>query len=127
MPPLGRLIWIGRSPDGNLFALPNFFQIAAQEPRGLILDEYFVLELIGIADLHELVRVARIAVLAGELATAIGIDSPRERKIATRVAAVEDRAHRQREEFNLMPAIDVLGLTSQLGDADQMGLWLRWI
>ena len=86
-----------------------------------------MLELIGIADLHELVRVARIAVLAGELATAIGIDSPRERKIATRVAAVKDGTNRQREEFNLMPAIDVLGLTSQLGDADQMGLWLRWI
>ena len=95
MAALSRLIWVGSCSNRNLLAPPNFLQIAPQQPRRFVLYKDFVFELIRITDLHELMRVARIAILAGELAAAIGIDGPGKGKIAMRVAAVENGTNRQ--------------------------------
>src|SRR5438270_834630 len=105
---LSRLIWVGGSSDRNFFTLSDFPKIAAQEPGGFILDKDLVFEIVGIADFHELMCVAREAIFTCEFAAAIRIDGPGKGKIAPRVAAVEDGANRQREELHLMAASDML-------------------
>src|SRR5256885_15592484 len=82
MPAFSRLRWIRSRPNSDLLAPANLLQVAPQQPGGFFLHEDLVLELGGITDLHELVGVARIAVLTGKLAAAVGIDGPGEGKIA---------------------------------------------
>src|SRR3954453_12746921 len=127
MPSFCGLVWIGSRPDRDLLTPTNFLQVAPQQPGGFFLHEDLVLELGGITDLHELVGVARIAVLTGKLAAAVGIDGPGEGKIAAGLASVEDRPDRQRKELDLMSAIHVLGLAGKLGDADQVRGGIDWI
>src|SRR5436305_15117389 len=118
MPAFSRLIWIGSRPDSNLLTPANLLQVAPQQPGGFFLHKDLVLELGGITDLHELVGVARIAVLTGELAAAVRIDSPGEGKVAAGAGKSEDRPHRPGRKRDLMSAIHVLGLAGKLGDAD---------
>ena len=119
MPALRRLVRIGGCSNCDLLIFSNFLQIAAQQPGGLFLHEDLVLELCWIVNLHEVVRVTRVAILAREFAPTVRIDRPREGEVSARVAAVEDRAHRQREELNLVPAVDLLCLARQFSDANQ--------
>ena len=88
---LGRLIGIGGGADGDLLAGLNLAQLLAQQLRGLLLDVDLPLEVGAVAHLHELVGVARVAIFAGELASAIGIDGPSEGH-AVDGAAVEQGA-----------------------------------
>src|SRR6185312_7166421 len=53
-------------------------------------------------------------------APAIRIDSPGKRQAAPRVAAIQDRAHRQREELDQMSGVHMLGLARHFGNANQM-------
>src|SRR5690349_18499943 len=119
VPPLGRLIRIGGRADGHFFAGTNFLEVAPQQPRRFLLYEDFVLKFVRVTHLHELVRVTRKTVLAGELTTAIRIDRPGEGKIPSRIAAVKDGANRQGEKLHLMTAVDTFGLMGQPGDANQ--------
>ena len=100
---LCRLIGIGCRADGDLFPALHLLQVAPQQPRGLLLDVDLALEVDAVAHLHELVRVARIAVFAGELAAAIRIDRPGKRHAPIGDTAVQQPARRQREVLDKMP------------------------
>ena len=50
-----------------------------KQPGGLLLHVDLALKVHAVAHLHELVGVARVAVFAGEFASAIGIDRPGKR------------------------------------------------
>src|SRR5712671_4101708 len=67
--------------------------------------------------LHELVRVAGIAVAAGELAAAIGVDSPGEGH--ARFGAVQKAVSGELEVFYLAFGFQQLALSSQFRDADK--------
>src|SRR5207302_8878890 len=118
---LGGLVGIGRGTEGNAFSPLDAPQFAAQQVRGVLLDVDFLLELYTVAHLHELVGVAGVAVFARELAAAIGIDGPGERKTATAGAAVENRFRRECEVFNVVALAQGFTLRGEAGDADQRG------
>src|ERR1700733_9411364 len=67
-------------------------------------------------------RIARIAVLAGELATTIGIDGPLKRH-PTRITLVEDRPYRQqkvlRPLLRFSCALGTRRTRGKAGDANQ--------
>ena len=67
--------------------------VPSQERRRIFLYIDFFFELRTV-QFHVFVRVPRVAVLAGELASSIGIDGPLERH-AVRIAPVQDRLHGQ--------------------------------
>src|SRR5712671_5789832 len=127
MSTLGRLIWIGGRPDGDLLTPANLLQVAPQQPGRLLFHENLVLELGRIANFHKLMGIARIAVLAGKLAAAIWINGPGKGKIPAGVATIENRAYVQGKELDLMPAIHVFRLAGKLGDADQVRRWIHRI
>ena len=79
---LGRLVGIGSGSERNGFPWLDSTQVAPQQIRSVLLDIDFLLELRAVAHFHELVRVAGIAVFAGELTAAVGIDGPGERAAA---------------------------------------------
>ena len=117
--PLGWLVRIGRSADCDLLARLHFVQLLSQQPRGLLLHVDLALEVEPVVHLHELVRVARIAVFAGELAAAIRIDRPRERHLPLRDAAVQKAAGRQREVLHVVSLADGFALSRELGNPDR--------
>jgi len=86
----------------------------------VLLDEDLLLERVAIAHLHELVGVARIAVLAGKFAAAIGIDRPRERQAVAGGAFGEDRARIQGEVLHVVALAELLAFGGHLGDADEL-------
>src|SRR5690348_11807140 len=124
VPLLGGLIRIGGRADGDFFPRTNFLEVTTQQPGGLLLHEDLVLKLAGVTHLHELVRVAGVAVFAGELTATIRIDCPGEGKTPSRVAAVEDGANRQGKKLHLMTSVDTLSLIGQLGDANETPCWI---
>src|SRR6266700_1683026 len=79
-PPLGRLIRVGGGAERDDFVLLEAPQLIGKARGVKSLGENPALELERVAQFHELMRIARIAVLAPELATAIGIDSPAKRQ-----------------------------------------------
>ena len=72
----------------------------------------------GIAQLHELVGVAGVAVAAAELAAAVGVDAVGEAQAAVRGGAIEDAADFERLELDEVAVVGVLGLGGHAGDAD---------
>ncbi len=78
-----------------------------------------LLKIHAIAHLHELMRVARIAVLAGKLAATIGVDRPSEGHLPLADAAVKEGANRQGEILDLMPLAQRLPLGSEAGNAHE--------
>ncbi len=99
---LGGLVRIGSSAEGDGFAGLYPAQFLAQQFGGVLLDVDFLFELHAVAHLHELVGVARVAVLAAELAAAIGIDGPGEGQSAVADAAVQQRLGGEREVFDVV-------------------------
>ena len=83
------LVGVGGCADGDLLAGTDLAQLLPEEPGGVVLGEDFALEVGRIAELHELVGVARIAVAAGKLAAAVGVDGPGETESAARGDAVQ--------------------------------------
>ena len=76
---LGGLVRIGRRADRDGFAQRKTPQFLPETRRVEMFGEDFALELQRIAQLHEFVSVAGIAILAAEFAAAIGIDRPAKR------------------------------------------------
>ena len=89
----------------------------------MLLDENLLLEVHAVAHFHELVGVAGIAVFAGEFAAAIGIDGPGEGH-ANAGAAIQQRADRQGEVFDLVSLAQRFALRGQTGDAYELGFGL---
>jgi len=69
------------------------------------------------------VRVASVAVLAGELAPAIRIDGPGKWH-ARYIAAIQQRPYGQGKEFDVVPRLNELPLRRHASDAHQR-LWAR--
>ena len=69
----------GLAAAALLIALSLAMRAHAQKPGGILLYEDEPLEIQTISQLHEFVRVTRVAVFTGELAATIGIDHPLER------------------------------------------------
>src|SRR5579872_5740340 len=84
----------------------------------MLLHVDLALKVHSVAQLHKLMGVAGVAVFAGELATAVGVDGPGEGH-ARHVAAVEQGTHRQSEKFYIVAGLEELPLGSQAGDANQ--------
>ena len=90
--------------------------------RGLLLDENLAFKIDALPEFHELVRVARIAVFAGEFAPAIRINSPGKWEIARANDTAKQGAGLKSEVFNVVPFADGFSVSGQTGDADQFGL-----
>src|SRR5579862_7287077 len=118
IPPLGRLIRIGCGPDRDRFPAWNLVQLVAKPGGVELLRENLPLELERIAELHEFVRVAGVAILAAELAAPVRIDGPAERHPGAR--AVSDVGARW--EFEILDAalgFDKRAFGGEAGDADE--------
>src|SRR5271167_5049705 len=87
----------------------------------MLLDENLLLEVGAVAHFHELMGVAGIAVLAGELASAVGIDGPSEGHADTG-AAVEQGTDREGEVFNFVSLAQGFPLRSEPSDTNEFGL-----
>ncbi len=106
--PLGRLVRIGRGSDRDRIVADGRSRERPREDLGRHpLDEDAPLEVHRVAQLQEVVGVARIAVDASELTAAVGVDSPSEGHPGIG-AAVEDLAHRHLMEFD--PAMGFEGV-----------------
>ena len=110
---LGWLVWVGRGANGDAFPGAHMLQPLAQEPRGLLLHINFLLESQRIAQLHKLMRIAGVAVLARKLTSAIRIDGPLKRQSTRRLHPREQRASRKREIFNVVPLAQRIGVCRQ--------------
>src|ERR1041385_1765589 len=93
--PLRRLVRICGRADGDALTGTHMLEFLAQEPGAMLLDVNLAFKIQAVAQLHELVRVAGVAVLAGKLTSAIGIDHPAE-GYPRRVAAGQQRSEERR-------------------------------
>src|SRR5262249_27595233 len=97
--PLGRLIWVRRRADRDAFSKRDLGQLLPERLRIPLLGVDLFFELPPIAQLHELVRIPRITVLAPELASAVRIHGPLERQLIARALA-DKPPRRQGMVFN---------------------------
>src|ERR1051326_7157051 len=118
MPPLCRLVWVGRRPNRNLLAGLYSFQIAMQQPARILLHVNLALEVEPVAQLHEFVRITRITILAAEFASAVWIDGPLERDPG-RVATTQQATRFERQIFNVVPIADSCAMCRQARDSYQ--------
>ena len=95
--------------------------IPSQQRRRVLLHVNLFLKLSAI-QLHVFMRVPRVAILAGKLASSIRVDRPFEWH-AVRIAPVQDRLHRQHKIFwlfrGLPPCLCWRGKCCEAGYADQ--------
>src|SRR5208282_2650748 len=98
----------------------DLFQLRPKQCRRLLLDENLSFELHAVAQFHELVGIARIAILASELAAAIRIDGPGKRKIAPAYHPIEQRSRPEREVLDVVPLAERLPGSRNPCDADQL-------
>ena len=75
---LGGLIGIGGGADGDGFSGGERAQFGAERGGIEVFDVNLLFEVFGLAELHEFVGVAGVAILAAEFAAAIGVDHPAE-------------------------------------------------
>lgn len=104
-------------------------QLLLEEPGGVLLEEDEALEGKGIVEVgsagrrsarggsHELVGVAGVAITAGELAAAVGIDAPGKPGEALGGGTVEDAADLEGAELDEMAGIGVSRFEGESGDA----------
>src|SRR5262249_30419636 len=116
--PLRRLVRIGGGADGDALTRAHLLELLAQEPGAVLLDVNLALKIQAVAQLHELVGVARVAVFAGKLASPVGIDHPGEGH-ARGVAAREDAAVVERDVVNFVPFRQRFSLGREFGDSHQ--------
>ncbi len=132
---LDGLIGVGGCADGDLLGRVDVAELLLEEPGGVLFEVYLVLEgegpgLLGDVEgagrgsvdgggLEELVGVAGVAVAAGELAAAVGVDAPCQPCHAFGDGAVEDGADVEGAELNLVAVVGMGGLGGQAGDAEQ--------
>src|SRR5438874_10360552 len=86
---LNRLVWVGGRADSNLLARLHFANFLSQKFSRMLLGINLLLELDTVTHLHELVRIARITIFAGELASPVRIDGPGKRHLSPAHAAVQ--------------------------------------
>src|ERR1700674_2521165 len=116
--PLRRLIRICRRANRDLLLTLDLFQLRSQEPRGLLLYENLSFEVHAVPQFHELMGIARVAVLTGKLATTIRIDRPRKRKIASAYHPAEQRSRPEGKVFNVVSLAQRLGFGGEASDPD---------
>ena len=75
---------IRRGAQSDFGSRLQFLQLLRKRPNHILLEVNFVFEIFG-GLLEELVRVAGIAMPAGKLAAAIGIDGVSERQFSLRI------------------------------------------
>src|ERR1700686_3089690 len=119
-PPLRRLVRVGSCTYRDVFTWLDVVEFLSQQVRGMLLNEDFLFEVDAVSQLHKFVRVAGIAVFAGELAPAIRIDRPGERHARTS-AAIEQGTDGEREIFDFVPLTKGFALRSQASDAYELG------
>jgi len=118
------LIGIRRRAQCDFFPRLDVVKLLPQQVGGMLLDENLLLEIDAVAHFHEFMGIARVTVLAGELASAVGVDRPRKRH-AYAGATVEQRPNREREVFDFMPLAQRFPLRSETRDADKLGFGCR--
>src|SRR5208337_2136953 len=90
------------------------------------LDENLALEVHRVVQLEKIVRVARVAVHASELAAAIRVDGPSKRH-ARAVASIENLPHRHLDKLDAASGVEVFGrrrIERQCGDGIHLTEWL---
>jgi hypothetical protein len=111
------LVRIGRGPNRDGIVTDRRARKSPPEHLGRHpFDEDAPLEVHRIAQLEEIVGIARIAVDAAELAPAIGVDSPSERHVGR--GPVEHAARGDLEVSHLGLSLQQFALGSHPGDAD---------
>src|ERR1700682_3628558 len=115
--PLRRLIRIRRRANRYLLVTLDLFQLGPQEPRSLLLDENLSFEVHAVPQFHELVCVARVAVLAGKLAATIRIDRRHEGQIAAAYHPAEQGSRSEGKVFNVVSLAQRLRLGGNPRDA----------
>ncbi len=115
---------IGCGADGDVFA-PDFLarEVALGERAGILLHVNLGFEIAAV-EIHVFVRVARVAILAAELAAPVGVYSPGEWN-AIGIAVVQDRADGQKKVFRPALGIGAGGGSSEASNADQFRSRLR--
>jgi hypothetical protein len=115
-PPLRGLVRIGRGADRDGLAERNAAKLGAEGGGGEAFRVDEVLKRLR-SELHELVRVAGVAVLAGELAAAVRVDGPAERHALS--GAVEETASGEVEVFDRALGFEEFAGGGQAGNADE--------
>ncbi len=112
---------IGGGTEGDFFVEPvlagEFAEVLLEEPGGVFLDEDLFFEGFGGAEaggftrgFEEFVSVAGVAVAAGELAAAIGIDGPGGPAEAFGDGVVEDGAAGEGAELDVVADVELLAI-----------------
>ena len=114
--PFCRLIRIGGGPDRDLLARAYLLQLLAEEPGRVLLNIDLALEVHGLPQLHEFVRVSGITVFATKFAAAVGIDGPRKRH-PRRKATREQAAILDLQILDLMALAKGFAGCGQTGDS----------
>ena len=99
----------------------HLLQFLAQQPCAVLLHVDFALKIQAVAHLHEFVRIARVTIFAGKLASSIGIDLPGEGHTG-RITAREHAAILQRDVVHLVPFRNRFALGRKPGNADEGSL-----
>ncbi len=115
------LIGLGGGAEGDLVGGVHFAELLLEEPGGVLFEKDEALEGEGVAQLHELVGVAGVAVFAAELAAAVGVDAPSDPAHALGGGFVEDAADFERFKFDEVTVVGVLGVGSHAGDTRGLG------
>lgn len=116
--PLGGLIGIGGGSDGDPVLAADSAQFGGQRGGEEPLGEDLPLEGADGVELHELVRVAGVAVEAAEFAAAVRIDGPLERHAPG--SAIEEAAGRKLEVFDGAFGGEEFAGGGKPGDADEV-------
>src|SRR5208282_2449630 len=95
------------------------FQLRLQERRRLLLDENLSFEVHAVPQFHELVGVARVAVLAGKFATTVRVDRPRKRKIASAYHPAKQRTRPEGKVFDIVSLAQRLAIGGDPRNAHQ--------
>jgi len=119
---LCRLIGIGGGAQRDRFVRLHPPEFMPQKLGLALLYLDLLLELHAIAHLHELVRVAGVAVAAAELASAIRIDCPCEWHLPLADATVQQGFRGQGEVFGVVTLSNGLAFRGQTGDANEARL-----
>jgi hypothetical protein len=114
---LGWLVGIGRGAECNCFSTLDSTQVVPRQFRRVLLDVDFLLELPTITHFHEFVRVAGIAVFAGELTAAVGIGGPGERQPSVTDATVQQGTSRQSKVLNIVALAKRSAFRREAGNA----------
>jgi hypothetical protein len=138
---LDGLVGVGGGAEGDLLGGVDMPELLFEEPRGVLFEEDEAFEGFGGTEIdrlgrgerdagggwgvfggEELVSVAGVAVAAGELAAAIGVDGVGEPGQAAGDGLVENAADFEGAEFDEVAIVGVLGLGGEAGETGEARL-----